>query len=115
MTLTLSPQTVPLREHDDGTVRIGETRVLLEVFITAFNRDGLPPAELLQAFPSLTEQEVYGVLAYYVANQDDVDAYVARQARALIDFMEADPAYRAQQGLWAELRARRAAISNSPP
>jgi uncharacterized protein (DUF433 family) len=72
------PIPVPLRTDDDGTIRIGDTRVLLEIVIRAFQR-GETPEGIVQSFPTLKLEDVYGVIAYYLQNRAEVDEYV-RQA-----------------------------------
>ncbi len=74
------PISVPLRADGDGTIRIGDTRVLLEIVIHAFQR-GETPEGIVQAFPTLKLEDVYAVIAYYLQNRAEVDEYV-RQAEA---------------------------------
>jgi uncharacterized protein (DUF433 family) len=71
------PSTVPLplRTDQHGAIRIGTTRVLLEMVIRAFQR-GETPEGIVQAFPSLKLDEVYAVITYYLQNRAEVDAYV---------------------------------------
>ncbi len=66
---------VPLRTDPHGAIRIGATRVLLEMVIRAFQR-GETPEGIVQAFPSLKLDEVYAVITYYLQNRAEVDAYV---------------------------------------
>jgi len=47
MTLTVAADPVPLRAEADGTLRVGETRVTLDIIIAAF-RQGMSPEELVQ-------------------------------------------------------------------
>jgi uncharacterized protein (DUF433 family) len=66
---------VPLRTDPYGAIRIGSTRVLLEVVIRGFQR-GETPEGIVQAFPSLKLDEVYAVITYYLQNRAEVDAYI---------------------------------------
>jgi uncharacterized protein (DUF433 family) len=66
---------VPLRTDQYGAIRIGSTRVLLEIVIRAFQR-GETPEGIVQSFPSLRLDEVYAVITYYLQNRAEVDAYV---------------------------------------
>lgn len=77
MISTPSMVSVPLRTDDDGAIRIGSTRVLLEILVRAFDR-GETPEGIVQAYPSLKLDEVYAVIAYYLQNRAEVDAYVRR-------------------------------------
>ncbi len=64
----------------DGIYRITGTRVALDSVIYAF-LDGQSAESIAQSFPALTLEQVYGAIAYYLAQRDDIDAYLkARQA-----------------------------------
>ncbi len=86
---------VPLRTDEDGAIRIGQTRVLLELVIGAFQR-GETPEGIVQSFPSLKLDEVYAVITYYLQNRPSVDAYIqqvqadADQIREKIDASQPD-------------------------
>lgn len=67
--------TVPFRIEETGAIRIGKSRVLLEVLITAF-RQGETPEGIVESFPSLKLEDVYAVIAYYLRHRDEVDTYV---------------------------------------
>jgi hypothetical protein len=43
---------------------------------------GATPEEICQDFPTLSLGQVYGVIAYFLARRDDVDAYLKQQQRA---------------------------------
>src|SRR3954467_1128607 len=78
MTLTITALPVPLRTDAYGTVRVGDTRVSLEIVITAF-QEGASPEEIVQQLPTLDLGDVYAVLAFYLYNRAAVDAYVQEQ------------------------------------
>jgi uncharacterized protein (DUF433 family) len=80
MSLPLSTLAIPLRTDSDGAIRVGDTRMLLEVVIRAFQR-GETPEGIVQSFPSLKLQEVYAVIAYYLQNRVEIDDYL-RQVEA---------------------------------
>ena len=75
---TVSTLEVPLRRDDDGTLRVGRTRVTLETVVAVFNR-GATPEEIVQRFPTLDLADVYAVAAYYLHNRGEVDAYLQQQ------------------------------------
>jgi uncharacterized protein (DUF433 family) len=58
-----------------GCYRIAGTRVSLDSIVYAF-LDGDSPETILQAFPMLTLEQVYGAIAYYLAHREDVDAHL---------------------------------------
>lgn len=72
--LTLS---VPLREEPAGVLRVGQSRVLLELVIRAHQR-GASPHEIVRMYDSLSLGDVFAVLAYYLAHPTDIDDYLCR-------------------------------------
>jgi uncharacterized protein (DUF433 family) len=69
---------IPLRTDEDGAIRIGNTRVLLELVIHAYYM-GETPEGIVDSYPSLTTSDVYAVIGYYLANRDEIDAYVRQR------------------------------------
>lgn len=69
---------IPLRTDEHGTIRIGKTRIALEVIIAAYQR-GDTPQDIIEGFPSLTLAEVYAVIAYYLNDPEAVDTYIQQQ------------------------------------
>jgi uncharacterized protein (DUF433 family) len=68
-------------------VRIKGHRIGLEHIVERY-QEGYSPEAIALDFPGLSLEKIYGVIAYYLHNQDEVDAYIARvNARA-------DAAYR---------------------
>jgi len=89
---TITSIDVPLTYKDDGSIRIGNTRILLELVIRAFLR-GTTPEGIVQSYPSLTIQQVYAVIAYYLQNKDEVDEYVKQvdiEGEQIRQMVEAD-------------------------
>ncbi len=73
--LTIVTEQPPLTPNDDGIIRIGRTRVMLDTVIAAFN-EGATAEEIAQQYPALTLAEVYATVAYYLNHKADVDAYL---------------------------------------
>jgi uncharacterized protein (DUF433 family) len=80
ITETLEPQAPPLYEVEGGTIRVTGTRVSLDSVVWAFNQGGTAE-EIVQKFPTLKLVDVYAVIAYYLRNRVDVDAYLALRER----------------------------------
>ena len=59
----------------NGAYRIMNTRASLDSVVYAF-LDGMSPESIVDSFPVLTLEQVYGALAYYHAHQAEVDAYL---------------------------------------
>src|SRR5213593_2468518 len=68
-------QTVPLIREEDGTVHITGSRVTLDTLVGAF-RNGATAEQIQDSFPSLSLQQVYAVIAYYLEHQGDVESYL---------------------------------------
>src|SRR2546428_5567694 len=91
-TAQLEPLTlaVPLREEPPGVFRVGKSRVLLELVIRAFQR-GETPEAIVQSYDTLSLQDTYAVITYYLAHPQRIDAYLrqcdqaAAQTRAKIE------------------------------
>ncbi len=83
-------------EEHAGALRIAGTRISLDSVVYAF-RDGQTPESIVQSFPLLTLEQVYGAITYYLANREAVDAYL-EQGEADYEELrkrtrEADPAF----------------------
>jgi uncharacterized protein (DUF433 family) len=80
MTLTIHADPVPLAPDETGTVRVAGTRVTLDTVIEQF-RAGATAEALTERFPVLSAADVHAVLAYYLRHKDEVDGFLAEQAR----------------------------------
>jgi uncharacterized protein (DUF433 family) len=65
-------------EQRDGNYYVAGTRISLDSLVHAFRR-GESPETICQNFELLRLEEVYGAIAYYLANQSAIDAYLIRQ------------------------------------
>lgn len=82
--MALNPRTepVPLTMNRDGTACIGQTRVPLDTVVYAFD-EGATAEEIVQQYPALDLADVYAVIAYYLREREEVEAYlVQRRKRA---------------------------------
>lgn len=102
MSINILSDAPPLRTEPDGAVRIGSSRVLLELVIRAF-QDGATAETIVQKYPTTTLADIYSVIAYYLRHPEIVERYLAQredQATAIRQTIEA------QQGDLSEIRAR---------
>src|ERR1700686_142472 len=65
-------------ENPDGNYYVAGPPISLDSIVHAFRR-GESPETICQNFELLRLEEVYGAIAYYLANQAEIDAYVIRQ------------------------------------
>ena len=99
-------------EQRDGSYWVVGTRVSLDSIVYAFLQ-GQTAEGIGQAFPVLTLEQVYGAVAFYLANRPEIYAYLAR-AKADFDAMrqasrDADPMF--YQKLAEARRQARALLS----
>jgi uncharacterized protein (DUF433 family) len=71
--VVLSKQYV--EQHEAGYWLSG-SRVSLDSIVYSFLRGELPE-QIVQAFPPLTLEQVYGAIAFYLSNQAAIDAYLS--------------------------------------
>ena len=71
-----------LKAWEDGTIRVGSSRVLLDLVVHHF-KQGATAEQIQHSFPSLTLREVYGAIYYYLEHTEDVETYLAdRESQA---------------------------------
>lgn len=63
--------------HSPDDIRVHGTRVGIEQIIDGF-LDGSIPEAIAVEFPTVTLEQIYGVIAYYLRNRTEADAYMAR-------------------------------------
>ncbi len=102
MSFTVKTDAPPLREDATGALRVGDSRVLLELVIRAF-QDGATPETIVQRYSTLTLPDVYAVIAYYLRHRDEIEEYlIQREQKA----EETRQRIESQQGDLSEIRAR---------
>lgn len=62
-------------EQRNGGYYVVGTRVSLDSVVYAFLR-GESPEGIAESFPALSLEQVYGAVAFYLANQRAIDAYL---------------------------------------
>ena len=102
MSVTLQAEAPPLREDADGALRVGSSRVLLELVIRAF-QDGATPETIVQRYDSLNLPDVYGVIAYFLRHRAEIEDYLARRDEKA---EEVRGRIESRQGDLSEIRAR---------
>jgi uncharacterized protein (DUF433 family) len=93
-------------EYRSDAYWIEETRISLDSIVYTFQR-GLSPESIVQSFPLLTLEQVYGAIAFYLANRAEIDAYLAAEEEAF-DAMP-QPLQTADPALYSKLMAAKAA------
>lgn len=68
-------------EYRNETYWVEGTRISLDSIVYAFQK-GVSPESIVQSFPLLTLEQVYGAIAFYLANRLEIDAYLAAEEKA---------------------------------
>ena len=73
------PETValPLKMDEHGVIRVSGTRVTLDTVIACYHQGDSPEA-IHEGFDVLPLNDIYTVIAYYLAHRDELDAYSKR-------------------------------------
>ena len=75
---------VVLKEYarkTEGVYRVSDTRVSLDSLVYLF-REGLSAESIVESYSTLTLEQVYGALAFYLGNQREIDTYLSEGQRA---------------------------------
>ena len=114
-TLDFEPLTVavPLREEPPGVLRVGKSRVLLELVLHAF-KAGATPESIVESYSTLNLADVYAVISRYLVAPERLEEYLrirdeaAAETRGRIEDMQGS-----QGNLRATLLARAQAREDS--
>ncbi len=77
-------------EQRSGGYAIIGSRVSLESIIVPF-LDGASPETLVDEFPTLSLEQVYGAITFYLAHRSDVDAYLKETERLWEEARKSQP------------------------
>ena len=69
-----------IQQDEFGVLRVGQTRISLDSVVYSFQQ-GHSPEAIRQQYPGLNLEEVYGAIAYYLADRDEVHRYLEGQER----------------------------------
>lgn len=102
MAFTVQAEAPPIREDASGALRVGASRVLLELVIRAF-QDGATPETIVQRYSTLTLPDVYAVINYYLHHKTEIEDYLARREQQAGEVRQR---IESQQGDLSAIRAR---------
>lgn len=102
VSFTAKAEAPPLHEDSAGAVRVGASRVLLELVIRAF-QDGATPEAITQRYSTLALSDVYAVVAYYLRHRSEVEWYLDRREQKAEEVRQR---IESQQDDLSEIRAR---------
>src|SRR5438034_4458394 len=76
--LPLHTEVPPLRVDEGGAVRVGKSRISLDLVVEQYE-DGMTPEDMVRAYDTLALADVHAVIAYYLRHRDEVRAYLKRR------------------------------------
>ncbi len=76
--LPLNAAPPPLRVEEGGVVRVGKSRVSLDLVVEQYE-NGMAPEDMVRAYDTLVLAEVHAVIAYYLGHRSEVQAYLKRR------------------------------------
>lgn len=112
--LPLHADPSPLRVDDGGVIRVGNSRISLDLLVEQYEH-GMTPENIAQAYDTLVLADVYAVIGYYLRHREEVRGYLKRrkeEADALQGKIEGECPPVSRQELLARYSAREKA--NAP-
>lgn len=102
MSVMIQTEAPPLHEDSSGALRVGQSRVLLELVIRAF-QDGATPEAIVQRYPTTTLADIYAVIAYYLHHREAIEEYLKEREQRAAEIRQR---IESRQGDLGELRHR---------
>lgn len=81
MGIVLAAERPPMNYDETGALRVGDSRVLVDLVIRAFQA-GATAEAIHQQYPSAALPDVYGVITYYLRHRPEIESYLAERAEA---------------------------------
>jgi uncharacterized protein (DUF433 family) len=106
--LPLNSTLPPLRVEEGGVVRVGNSRISLDLVVEQYE-SGMTPQDMVRAYDTLQLADVYASIAYYLQHREEVQRYLKRrqeQAEALRAKIEADRPRASREELLARRNAK---------
>jgi len=76
-----------VRQDPSGAYRVGQTKVSLDSVVISY-LNGCSAETIQDDFPVLSLEQVYGAIAFYLANRKEVDEYLERQEQLFNELRE---------------------------
>jgi uncharacterized protein (DUF433 family) len=108
MNAVIESDTTSLTRQDDGTIRIGSSRVTLDTVVSAF-RDGASAESIVDRYPTLSLADVYSTIAFSLRHPDTVDSYLSERDKVRATVRTENESRFPPGGIRSRLLARRTA------
>ena len=80
-----------VRTDIHGVMRVSDTHVMLDSVIASFDK-GHSPETIHSQYPSLTLEQVYGAITYYLSHRAEVEDYLRKQDKEWARWKDASQA-----------------------
>lgn len=70
--------TIPLQTDENGTIHVRNSRVTLDTLIARYQQ-GKSPEAIHEGFPTISLDYIYAIIAYYLANRNELDIYLQQR------------------------------------
>jgi uncharacterized protein (DUF433 family) len=107
MTLKVVPQSPPIETNGDGVILVGKTRVTLDTVVSAFEH-GATAEEIVHHYPSLKLADVYGAIAFYLNNQQEIEVYLQERKQQAQEIRQINESQFDSQAMRDRLLSRKA-------
>ncbi len=77
--LSFDAEPPPIRLDEGGVVRVGDTRISLDLVVEQFE-SGRTPEDMVRLYDTLALPDVYAAIAYYLRHRGELAAYLQRRA-----------------------------------
>jgi uncharacterized protein (DUF433 family) len=78
--MTIHHDPLPISLWPDGSLRVGKTRLLVDLIVQEFQR-GATPEQIVEAYDVASLADVYSIIGYYLRHREEVEAYLAERER----------------------------------
>ena len=113
------PDTVPLVQWEDGSIRVRNSRVTLETIVIRMHM-GDTVERIHRGFPTVSVSQIKEILAWYFDNKAEADEYlkeIEAESERLRQWVESQPGYKERREKLLrcreELRRRKAQLSKA--
>jgi uncharacterized protein (DUF433 family) len=106
MTLAIENEITPLKMNKYGTIRVGNTRVTLDLVVNAFN-EGALPQQIVEMYNALDLADTYYAIGYYLRHKAEIDDYLKEGNQTADKLGEELQAHFGQAELRQKLEARK--------
>lgn len=76
--LPISAELPPLCTDKEGTVRVGQSRVTLDLVVEQYE-NGMTPEDMVRTYDTLELADVHAAISYYLRHRDEVSSYLKQR------------------------------------